>query len=164
MFIIVDLPEPLDPMNATNSPGWDRERHAADGVYLAIAGAVDLLDVDQINEGSHGKLLGRMEARTNVDHPAAPPKPPPADFDEVPLNTATTTWSPAFKPPSTSVYAPSVMPVLISRAGEAAVAVRADLCLFYLINPVGIGGLGLFGHRGLRPRRLTANPLATPPA
>ena len=44
MFIAVDLPEPLAPMIATNSPRRDREIDAVERAHLGVARAVDLRD------------------------------------------------------------------------------------------------------------------------
>ena len=50
MFISVDLPEPLEPMKATNSPLPNLKRNAAHGVHLHFAGVVNLVDVFQPND------------------------------------------------------------------------------------------------------------------
>ena len=42
MFMQVDLPEPLGPMTATNSPGVDAQVDAAQRAHLAFALAVHL--------------------------------------------------------------------------------------------------------------------------
>ena len=49
MFIRVDLPEPLEPISATNSPRLNFERHAAHGVHFHFAGAIRLANVVELN-------------------------------------------------------------------------------------------------------------------
>ena len=51
MFIIVDLPEPLAPMMATNSPREDLQRNAAHGVHVHLAGVIRLVDVVELDDG-----------------------------------------------------------------------------------------------------------------
>ena len=50
MFIAVDLPEPLGPMMATNSPRVDREVDAAQGLERGLSVAVGLGDAGQADE------------------------------------------------------------------------------------------------------------------
>ena len=45
MFMSVDLPEPLAPMMATNSPGLDLRRDAPHRMHVHLAGVVHLVDV-----------------------------------------------------------------------------------------------------------------------
>ena len=59
MFISVDLPEPLAPMIATNSPAVDLQRDAAHGVHRHLAGVVDLVDVLDFDDGRHGARNSR---------------------------------------------------------------------------------------------------------
>ena len=61
MFISVDLPEPDEPMMATNSPALDRQADAAQRLDLDIAddeAAGDVLDPD------HRRLAGGTSAET----------------------------------------------------------------------------------------------------
>ena len=61
MFIRVDLPEPLEPMKATNSPRANLQRDAAHGVHLHLAGAVGLVHVLQPNDSSVPGHLDSLE-------------------------------------------------------------------------------------------------------
>ena len=59
MFIRVDLPEPLEPMKATNSPRRDFERNAAHGMHFHLAGVVDLVHVLQPNDSGVAPAIFR---------------------------------------------------------------------------------------------------------
>ena len=52
MFIAVDLPEPLGPMMATNSPSRDHQVHATQRLQGHRALAVGLGDADQVDQGA----------------------------------------------------------------------------------------------------------------
>ena len=54
MCISVDLPEPDGPVTATNSPGCDVERHAAQRAHLDLADDVGLDEVPDRDDRSHG--------------------------------------------------------------------------------------------------------------
>ena len=51
MFISVDLPEPDEPMIATNSPARISSETPAQRAHLDVAGLVDLRDVADLDEG-----------------------------------------------------------------------------------------------------------------
>ena len=63
MFISVDLPEPLEPQMATNSPCVNLERHAVEGPHFSGARVVDLRDIAEFDDDAHrssaaGTMLG----------------------------------------------------------------------------------------------------------
>jgi hypothetical protein len=58
VFIMVDLPEPLAPMIATNSPGRIGEVHAADGMDFERAVPVGAPEVLEFDDGLHGRRRG----------------------------------------------------------------------------------------------------------
>ena len=64
MFMAVDLPEPLGPMTATNSPWLDLEVDASERVNLGVSlavGANHLVEFDQ--RISHGALSSSQDPR-----------------------------------------------------------------------------------------------------
>ena len=63
MFMQVDLPEPLGPMTATNSPSLDAQIDAPQRVHGCLAGAVDLGDAASSTSG------GRVEAALTLRAP-----------------------------------------------------------------------------------------------
>ena len=52
IFINVDLPEPLAPMMATNSPGWI-VGETPRGAHIHLAGVIGLLDLVELNDSVH---------------------------------------------------------------------------------------------------------------
>ena len=54
MFINVDLPEPLEPMMATNSPGKISQRDASHGMNVHFARVIGLVDFVELDDGIHG--------------------------------------------------------------------------------------------------------------
>ena len=95
MFISVDLPEPDAPMIATNSPGCDRERHAAQRVHLDVAHLVDLGDRFDLDDRGRTSVAGHQNIRLNAPAPAGRCGLPS------PLTSASvTTRSPSFSSPA----------------------------------------------------------------
>ena len=120
MFINVLLPEPLEPMMATNSPGKIVQRNAAHGMNVHFAGVIRLVDVVELDDGFglHGNLLQlNRQRRAGIRRRTDWNSPPPAASGSI---TPVTTFAPASKPETTSVEMPSLMPVLICTASSFA--------------------------------------------
>ena len=121
MFISVDLPEPEEPMIATNSPLLDAEVDRAQRRELGVAGAVDLGDLLQLDQGHRRRQRIR--------------KPPRAPRAAGLRRRAGATWREAdddrlafasASPPTISVKLPSERPVCTSRGCRRAVLEHVD--------------------------------------
>ena len=103
IFISVDLPEPLGPMTATNSPRLNRQVHAAQRLERSIAPAIGLGQPAQLDQsgvaacGNHD-VAGVVAARMMTGMPFVSPSP------------------------ETSVKRPSVRPVLTGERHRLAIA------------------------------------------
>ncbi len=65
MFMHVDLPEPLGPITATNSPALNAQIDATQGAHFAFALAIDLGDLRQLDDwrGAAGMPVTAPELR-----------------------------------------------------------------------------------------------------
>ena len=127
MFIRVDLPEPLEPMNATNSPRCDLERDAAHGMHFHFAGAVGLVDVfqpERLRRSADSRSCARNRAPAAAEWIGRPEWPAPLvlrcggdDRDRLPSILRVT-----------SVTMPSLIPVLICHLGFGLAPARRKPC------------------------------------
>ena len=111
MFIIVDLPEPLAPIRATNSPGKISRVTPLDGFHVDLAGVVGFVDVFEFDDRLHANASHLAAAAPAAAAPPNPPPPPPnglfpagaAATSACGNLTAVTTRSPSFRPSVISV-------------------------------------------------------------
>ncbi len=112
IFIKVDLPEPLAPINATNSPRWiSSETPRTARTSISPARYVFSTSINRTTSPLFMSILASHHGKRRG--------PPPNGLAGgeaaavVDVSSAVTTRSPSFKPSTTSVMTPSLIPVLI---------------------------------------------------
>src|SRR5205807_1179214 len=87
----------------------DFERHTAHGMHVHFAGVVDFVNLLEFDDRLHQNLL-KPPPPNGFEGRLPPWLPGPEDCI---VSKPITTWSPSFKPSTTSVLTPSVIPVRI---------------------------------------------------